>query len=105
MRLFGKLSSVTALTLSVMLLQPTNVQADPDAEESANSQLECAALYLIATAAYPNDEGRKQKLFREYHWHFHQVFADTLFEKVRNFMETPIYTTRASDVWGQGMVG
>lgn len=81
MRLFGRLLSVTALALLVMLLQPTNVQADPDpdpdAEETANSQLECAALYLIATGAFPSNEKRKadfltrQKVFEHFYIDHH----------------------------------
>ena len=73
MRLFGRLSSVTALALSVMLSQPTASMADQVSKHwDKGGGIRCAALYTIATAAYPNDEGRKQKLFR----------LQTLFEQV-----------------------
>lgn len=77
MRLFGRLSSVTALALSVLLLQPTASMADYVTEDWGQQKrwgIHCAALYTIATAAYPNDEGRKQKLFRSQTL-FKQVFA------------------------------
>ena len=74
MRLFGRLSSVTALALSVMLLQPTASKADYHPLGSGSFALKCAALYWVATGAYPNDEGRRQEL-SEIQNFFHRLFV------------------------------
>ena len=74
MRLFGRLSSVTALTLSVMLLQPTASKADYQKSDWEMGAIKCAALYWMATA-YPNDEGRRQELVKL------QTFHISLFHK------------------------
>ena len=47
MRLFGGLSSVTALALSVMLSQPTASKADIHPLGSSSFALKCAALYWL----------------------------------------------------------
>ena len=69
MRLFGRLSSVTALALSVMLSQPTASKADYQKSDWEMGAIKCAALYTIATAAYPDNESRKQELFRQINFH------------------------------------